>query len=104
MHGQQANWERACGARAMQWTGRSRPTAEPPARCVFFPQDEAAAVAIRDQLQTDIAKTGNPVRLGVIYRDAKQFKNVRPGTVEVWLPSLSAPLGEAALPKAAKRY
>jgi tetratricopeptide (TPR) repeat protein/cellulose biosynthesis protein BcsQ len=70
----------------------------------FFPQDEAAAVAIRDQLQTEIAKTGNPVRLGVIYRDAKQFENVQPGTVEVWLPSLSAPLGEAAPPQAVKRY
>ncbi len=28
--------------------------------------------------------------------DAKPFDNAQPGTVEVWLPSLSAPLGEAS--------
>jgi tetratricopeptide (TPR) repeat protein len=63
----------------------------------FFPQDEKAAAEVRSLVQSQIARAGTAVRLEVLYRDAKLFQDMQPGTVEVWLPPLSAPVGVAPI-------
>ena len=45
-----------------------------------------------------LAKQGARVELKLLLRDAKDFPRARPGTIEIWLPSLTAtqPLPRAA--------
>lgn len=70
----------------------------------FFPQDENAAGEVRTTVQSQLARAGTPLRLALQFRDAKEFPGVRPGTIEVWLPSLSAPVGVSSREQAVKRY
>jgi tetratricopeptide (TPR) repeat protein len=68
----------------------------------FYAQDEKAAAEVRALVQSELARSGTPLRLGLPFRDAAQFPGVQPGTVEVWLPPLSAPVGVAPIEQMSK--
>ncbi len=64
----------------------------------FFPGDEAFARKAMAETELLLAKRGVRVELNLLRRDAKDFARARPGTIEIWLPSLTAtqPLPRAA--------
>jgi len=64
----------------------------------FFPVDEAFARKAMAETELLLAKQGIRVELNLLRREAKDFPRARPGTIEIWLPSLTAtqPLPRAA--------
>jgi MinD-like ATPase involved in chromosome partitioning or flagellar assembly/Tfp pilus assembly protein PilF len=64
----------------------------------FFPVDEAFARKAMAETELLLAKQGARVELNLLRREAKDFPRARPGTIEIWLPSLTAtqPLPRAA--------
>jgi tetratricopeptide (TPR) repeat protein/MinD-like ATPase involved in chromosome partitioning or flagellar assembly len=55
----------------------------------FFPADRALAQSVSDAAELQLAKQARPRPLRATYRDAKAYPNATPGTVELWLPSLT---------------
>jgi hypothetical protein len=53
----------------------------------FYKEDERLATQVRDLAETVIADAGYNLRLAVRYVAAG--KGVEPGTIEIWIPSLS---------------
>jgi len=79
----------------------------------YYPQDEKVAAEVRDRIQSQLAARGTVLRLGLRLTDAKQLaaeqpssrpEIPRPGTVEVWLPSLSTPLRDIPIQQQRKAY
>lgn len=55
----------------------------------FFADDRALAERTASAAEAELARLGKARTLRLTYRDAKAFPSAVPGTVEVWLPSLS---------------
>ena len=62
----------------------------------FFVDDEAFARKVASTTELVLANQGVRVQLKLLRLDAKDFANARSGSVELWLPSLTAP---QALPR-----
>jgi tetratricopeptide (TPR) repeat protein len=57
----------------------------------FFPKDEEAALEVRSLVEAELARRGTPLRLVPRLVSYGEKAGVGPGTLEVWLPSLSDP-------------
>lgn len=55
----------------------------------FFREDEAFAQRVKSEAELALAKLGCRVTLRMLFRGRDVMPEVRPGTVEVWLPPLS---------------